>query len=360
MAKPENGPPSGQSVEQLLSSIRQAIEADGSAAPAAAAPTANDGPGAALSPAPGAAEKAPPRVSVKATVDPPKIEPQPQDEKFSDEDARQSRDARRGPGYLSGNPYRFRYSLEGSPTYMNLRNRLTSLGQRTRAGSHRSMASLLGGDARREEARAHGGGQPEPEPHEQAALRASLPDAEDSVDDFVAAELASGTVSYSPDYHEWSLDQSFDTYEAPAAVQPEQHEPVAHQPEPAYEHAEPEPEPQPEPAYEAEPAPEPEIVYHQPEAEPEPEPAAQPQPEPVQDGAQLQLEGMIRQIIEPELYRWFDEHLPDHVARAMPDEEAFIAMIRPLIDDWLADNLAGIVEDAVRDEIARITGLKPR
>jgi hypothetical protein len=36
MGKPENGPPSGQSVEQLLSSIRQAIEADGSAVPAAA------------------------------------------------------------------------------------------------------------------------------------------------------------------------------------------------------------------------------------------------------------------------------------------------------------------------------------
>jgi hypothetical protein len=61
MGKPENGPPSGQSVEQLLSSIRQAIEADGSAVPAAA-------------------EKAPPKISVKATVEPPRIEPQPQDE----------------------------------------------------------------------------------------------------------------------------------------------------------------------------------------------------------------------------------------------------------------------------------------
>ena len=118
--------------------------------------------------------------------------------------------------------------------------------------------------------------------------------------------------------------------------------------------------PEPEPVYEVEPASEPELVYHEPEAEQVPEPEPQAQPEPVQNGAQLQLEGMIRQIIEPELYRWFDEHLPDHVARAMPDEEAFIAMIRPLIDDWLADNLAGIVEDAVRDEIARITGLKPR
>ena len=67
---------------------------------------------------------------------------------------------------------------------------------------------------------------------------------------------------------------------------------------------------------------------------------------------------MIRAVIEPELAQWFDEHLPDHVARAMPDEEAFIAMIRPLIEDWLEDNLAPIVEPAVKDEIARITGLK--
>jgi cell pole-organizing protein PopZ len=251
---------------------------------------------------------------------------------------------------------------------MNLRNRLTSLGQRARADSQRSMASLLGGDARREEARAHAAAQPEP-PQPQAELRRSLGDAEDRVDEFVAAELASGTVSYSPDYHEWSLDQSLDAYEfhrsdAAGADDLQQAEPP--QPEPAY--VEPEPEPAPEPVYEPEPAPEPELVYQEPEAEPapepepDPEPEAQPQAQPaaLQDGAQLQLEGMIRQIIEPELYRWFDEHLPDHVARAMPDEAAFIAMIRPLIEEWLADNLAGIVEDAVRDEIARITGLKPR
>jgi cell pole-organizing protein PopZ len=42
----------------------------------------------------------------------------------------------------------------------------------------------------------------------------------------------------------------------------------------------------------------------------------------------------------------------------MPDEDGFIAMIRPLIEDWLSDNLEPIVEKAVREEIARITGLK--
>jgi hypothetical protein len=362
MGKPESGPPSGQSVEQLLTTIRQAIEADGNAVPAASP-----------QPAPGAAAAAPLRVSVKpaagqappappAPPAPGPLAPGPDDEKPPAE----PRDARRGPGYLSANPYRFRYSPEGSPTYMNLRNRLTSLGQRARADSQRSMASLLGGDARREEARAHAAVQPEP-PQPQAELRRSLGDAEDRVDEFVAAELASGTVSYSPDYHEWSLDQSLDAYEfhrsdAAGADDLQQAEPP--QPEPAYV----EPEPEPAPVYEPEPAPEPELVYHEPEAEPAPEPEPDPEPEAqpqaqsaaLQDGAQLQLEGMIRQIIEPELYRWFDEHLPDHVARAMPDEAAFIAMIRPLIEEWLADNLAGIVEDAVRDEIARITGLKPR
>ncbi|MGB7206133.1 MAG: DUF2497 domain-containing protein, partial [Anderseniella sp.] len=61
---------------------------------------------------------------------------------------------------------------------------------------------------------------------------------------------------------------------------------------------------------------------------------------------------------EPELALWFDEHLPDHVAAAMPDENAFTHMIRPLIEDWLAENLEPIVDKAVREEIARITGLK--
>jgi hypothetical protein len=277
----------------------------------------------ALNPHQVAAAAAPLRVSVKpaagqappAPPAPGPLAPGPDDEKPPAE----PRDARRGPGYLSANPYRFRYSLEGSPTYMNLRNRLTSLGQRARADSQRSMASLLGGDARREEARAHAAVQPEP-PQPQAELRRSLGDAQDRVDEFVAAELASGTVSYSPDYHEWSLDQSLDAYEfhrsdAAGADDLQQAEPP--QPEPAY--VEPEPEPAPAPVYEPEPAPEPELVYHEPEAEPAPEPEPEPDPEPeaqpqaqpaaLQDGAQLQLEGMIRQIIEPELYRWFDEHL---------------------------------------------------
>ena len=318
MGKPENSPPDGQSVEQLLLSIRQAIEADSRQQPASAA----------LRPSP----------------DQPAPEPPAADKE------RAARDVRRGPGYLSQNPYRFRYSLEGSTTYMNLRNRLSSLGQRTRADTGRSMASLLGGDVRREEHRAQGRHvppqqpqHPEPDPAQyQSAdgLRTSLPPAEDHVDDFVAAELASGTVSYSPDYHEWSLDQSFEHYSPQDSVQ----------------YAETEALPQPEPAYVL-----PGTTAGEPVAEDELQPA-EPEPEyeaAAEDAADhLPLEMMIRQIIEPELASWFDEHLPDHVSRAMPDEEAFIAMIRPLIEDWLADNLAPIVEQAVKDEIGRITGLR--
>jgi len=72
----------------------------------------------------------------------------------------------------------------------------------------------------------------------------------------------------------------------------------------------------------------------------------------------LSLETMVRQVIEPELVTWIDKHLPEQVASAMPDEEAFTAMIKPMIESWLADHLSPIVEVAVREEIARITGLK--
>jgi hypothetical protein len=161
MGKPESGPPSGQSVEQLLTTIRQAIEADGSAVPAASPQPAVTG----------AAAAAPLRVSVKPAAGQARRRHRRHRGRLHRDDEKppaEPRDARRGPGYLSANPYRFRYSLEGSPTYMNLRNRLTSLGQRARADSQRSMASLLGGDARREEARAHAAVQPEP-PQPQAS-----------------------------------------------------------------------------------------------------------------------------------------------------------------------------------------------
>jgi cell pole-organizing protein PopZ len=333
MGKPESSPPGGQSVEQLLFSIRKAIEADGDLDAAArpeppalgaapAAPEVRTAP-AEAAPAPAPAQ---PRISVQTVLrplaqpKPPAAEPVRDDEPVTER-------------YHSPNPYRFRYSLEGSQTYMALRNRLSSLSTRTRADTDRSMASLLGGDARREEARSRAHYQQPPAEEPPLQLRSSLPAEEVQVEQF-ASELVSGSVSCSPDYHEWSLDQSLDGYgmePAPVSLpgtQPDYAEPVAEQAGSVVEEEAPLPE---EPQY-----------YE------EPEPY----------GEAIAGEAMIRGIIEPELANWFDEHMPDHVARAMPDEEAFIAMIRPLIEDWLADNLAPIVEQAVKDEIARITGLK--
>ena len=371
MGKPESNTPGGQSVEQLLSSIRKAIEADGrlDAAPVSDAPPPGAAPVAppvrpmaanapSAAPRPQTPPATTPRVSVEAVVRPqlqPKAEPQQPPLQVAPAPAAASRDDEpTDERYHVRNPYRFRYSLEGSQTYMELRNRLSSLSSRARADTDRSMASLLGGDARREEARSRGRyQQPQPAATEQPLeLRSSLPPEEAYVEDYAAGELVSGSVSYSPDYHEWSMEQSLDGYgietAAPVVLPGTQQAPE--QPVPDVAHVQPDA---------AHPVPD-EAVEHAPqeyELEPAAEEAAEHEAQAPQ-GGQLQLEAMIRAVIEPELAEWFDEHLPDHVARAMPDEDAFIAMIRPLIEDWLSDNLAPIVEQAVKDEIARITGLK--
>jgi cell pole-organizing protein PopZ len=347
MGKPETTPPTGQSIDQLLSSIRQAIEADG---------VAVSQPHVVPDIKPLNAPMAPRRPDA---ADQPNAEPAHLHETHSTPQG----DEQQHPGYISGNPFRYRHSLGSSPSYMSLRNRLASLNSRTRADSHRSFASLLGGDVREEEARARGAvpeqAQPqlapqpqpqfEPQPHpapqpqpagEQPAarLRATMTDEEAHVDEFVTAELASGSVSYSPDYHEWSLERSLNDFgDRPQAIQP-----VAAEPGVVVGEADATPIDVPTPAPVVEPA----VIN-----EPEPQEATAEQDT-------LPLEAMIRQVIEPELAHWFDTHLPEHVARAMPDEQAFIAMIRPLIEDWLRDNLEPIVETTVRDEIARITGLK--
>lgn len=376
MGKPESGPPSGQSVEQLLSSIRQAIEADSRLDPAArssqpapgTAPAAPPIPAVRSAPAgpqPVAQPAAPARVSVSTVLKPQFASRQSgvtpdeqQQQPASPAGSGERDDVAASERYSSGNPYRFRYSLEGSQTYMSLRNRLSSLGSRTRADTGRSMASLLGGDVRQEEARARRYRQPAPEIQEEPPLlRSSLAPEETYVEDYAAAELASGSVSYSPDYHEWSIEQRFEGYGEPVALpgtEP-QHEQFGGTTAPGYEAAEP-PHAQAQPGEQFYGQTESEAGY-EPAQQVEAEPDAAPEPEP-QGGGQLELESMIRAVIEPELAEWFDVHMPDHVARAMPDEEAFIAMIRPLIEDWLEDNLAPIVERAVKDEIARITGLK--
>jgi len=335
MGKPESTLPRGQSVNELMLSIRKAIEADG----VQIGPASNDVPRHMNVPMA-------PRVHDMPAAAPDRTYPAaPAAEQLSDQrEAESDGEPYRGPGYISSNPYRYRHSLGSSPTYMSLRNRLASLNSRTRSDSRRSFASLLGGDVREEEARArahtgepHAGPAEAPQPD--GLLRSTVVDEEAHVGEFVANELASSAVSYSPDYHEWSLENSLDDFGyRPGASAVADSAFVAEQ-EAAVEQ---------EVEFVAEADPDaPLAVVDEPEADEAP---------PQEDT--LPLEAMIRQVIEPELAHWFDVHLPDHVAAAMPGEDAFIHMIRPLIEDWLSDNLEPIVDKAVREEIARITGLK--
>jgi cell pole-organizing protein PopZ len=41
-------------------------------------------------------------------------------------------------------------------------------------------------------------------------------------------------------------------------------------------------------------------------------------------------------------------------AKSVPSEQGVEAMLKPMLQDWLDNNLPGIVERLVREEIARI------
>ncbi|MGI9514648.1 MAG: DUF2497 domain-containing protein [Anderseniella sp.] len=345
MGKQDSKPPDGTSVDQLLSSIREAIETD----------AANHMPAAA-------------NASLKPIGAPraPRLVAAPAEDVQADSDVTadiatshaSEGDEKPGPGYVSTNPYRYRHSLETSPSYMSLRNRLASLKSRTRSGTSRSMASLLGGDVRQEEARArdqqqqlqsNDASEANPETESDAGLRSSVADEQAYVDEFITGDMSSGTVSYTPDYSDWSLETPLVSVVPPDA-DTEEHQDMA---VPLVSDRDVTIEDEIDEAINT-------------DVEPEAESEADAD-EPVEmdtsfddtDGEpSLQLEAMIRQVIEPELVIWIDKHLPDQVAAAMPSEEAFTAMIRPMIEEWLADNLSPIVEVAVREEIARITGLR--
>ena len=341
MGKQDRTPPDESSVDELLSSIRQAIEADT-----------------------GDQHKTPFNGSLKLLRAPraPRAGRNTDDNHQSHFAASENQivqpNATKGddthrPGYDSVKPYRYRHSLETSPGYMSLRNRLASLKSRTRSGTNRSMASLLGGDVRQEEARARDQQQqllPPPitdtpvDTETPSGLKTSIGIEQAYVDDFITGDMSSGIVSYTPDYSDWSLENSFarvvgsqsdatgqnlaDPLVTSGRVSMDVPAEVVAEIEDAVE------------------AGKEEVIEATPAAEEADAPPG------------LPLEEMIRQVIEPELVIWIDRHLPDQVASAMPDEEAFTAMIKPMIETWLADNLSPIVEVAVREEIARITGLK--
>lgn len=339
MGKHDSTPQDATSVDQLLSSIREAIESDTASKMAMPA----QGPV-----KPIGAPRAP---RLRGTVDDSHAQPDPVPAAPSETPAASEGDVKHGPGYVSSNPHRYRHSLESSPSYMSLRNRLASLKSRTRSGTSRSMANLLGGDVRQEEARAR-----DQQPNSVAetpsgtqthdGLKAGIGDGDEQgyMDEFITGDISTGVVSYTPDYSDWSLENPLAS--AVAAEQDAAEPDVA---VPLVTKARVTMDERVDAATVEEDAVETELDEP---SDTVPPAAADP------EQAGLPLEAMIRQVIEPELVVWIDKHLPDQVAAAMPSEEAFTAMIRPMIEEWLADNLSPIVEDAVRDEIARITGLK--
>ncbi|WP_108882723.1 DUF2497 domain-containing protein [Anderseniella sp. Alg231-50] len=342
MGKQDSKPPDGHSVDQLLSSIREAIEQDTANEMAVPVKSPLKPIGAPRAPRPGP-EPSEEQQAVSAPVAP-SAEPQTSEG-----------DEKHGPGYVSNDPYRYRHSLETSPSYMSLRNRLASLKSRTRSGTSRSMASLLGGDVRQEEARARDqqqqlqsseASEATPETDVETGLRTSIGDEQAYVDEFITGDVSSGVVSYTPDYSDWKIENPLASVVPPEADGAQQDMAV-----PLVSTRQVTVDDLVEIAAGGEAVAEADAVADE---VPEPEMSS----EDTESEPGLPLEEMIRQVIEPELVIWIDKHLPDQVASAMPSEEAFTAMIRPMIEQWLADNLSPIVEVAVREEIARITGLK--
>ena len=172
-------------------------------------------------------------------------------------------------------------------------------------------------------------------------MKASIDTEQAPSDDIISGDVSSGVVSYTPDYSDWSLENPLsgvvtadDELEQQEASQPLVTSATVSVDTTADSPSETE---QSDKTDESD--------------------ATESPGEAITAGA-LSLEKMVRQVLEPEMAGWIDEHLPDQVAAAMPDEEAFTAMIKPMIEAWLAEHLSPIVEVAVREEIARITGLK--
>lgn len=140
-----------------------------------------------------------------------------------------------------------------------------------------------------------------------------------------------------------------------------------------------EPEPEPEEVFEPEPAPEPEppvleltepfeddqdVAFEEPEVdfvdrveEPEPEP----EPEPVR--AEPGPDGLIGDVAAGAAAAAFGR-LSQHIAVSVDDavtlEQIVRDMLKPLLKDWLDENLPGLVERLVEEEISRVTRLRTR
>ena len=287
MGKPETMVPAGPSMEDLLASIRDAINSDLRPAPPAQPPTVGTAPEAprlsarltalrAARDAP-AADVAAPAVAPPAQAAPaPQAAPVPPD---------------------SNSRLKDRYSLARSRDFMNLRNRLANLAAGRRQPGERPFANLLGGELRLEEALAR-------------------------VRDRAALDAATSAPA--------ALRPSFDLPEAvPAAAAPEPE--VIAEPEPI-EVSAPEPELAEPPAPEAEAA-----------AEPEPEPPAPADPGLAEQavaaafgrleaslaaGPDGSLPELTRELLKPMLKDWLDGNLPSIVEALVREEIERIARRR--------------------------------
>ena len=145
----------------------------------------------------------------------------------------------------------------------------------------------------------------------------------------------------------------------------------------------PTPEPEPEPEFEAEPEPEPEpepemdmddalelterveedepvdladdlmIMDREPEPEPEPEPEfeAEPEPEPVEEDALIDA---APASAAAGMFAALSENLRVSSQQGQTLEAMVREMMRPMLKQWLDENLPSIVEEKVQAEIERI------
>ncbi len=154
------------------------------------------------------------------------------------------------------------------------------------------------------------------------------------------------------------VEETFD--EAP---EPEPEPDPEPEPEPM---PEPEPEPEPEPWPEPEPEPEP---IPEPEPTPEPEPWPEPEPEPEEDVfelTELASPGEVDAIVSPPVETRTAEsfaHLTQMMVAGYEGadntlESLIRAMLKPMLQGWLDENLPAIVQDAVEREVARIARRK--
>ncbi len=159
-------------------------------------------------------------------------------------------------------------------------------------------------------------------------------------------------------------EEPVDDAEPEPASEPE---PIA-EPEPVPEPIpEPTPEPAPEPAPEPEPVPEP---VPEPIPEPEPVPVYAPAPEPIaapeEDILELtdlaspgEIESIVSPMVETQAADSF-AHLTNLMVQGYGGAENTLeslvrAMLKPMLQAWLDENLPAIVEDAVEREVARIS-----